>query len=182
MQDDEEEFDDEAEPVRVGDQPVDERWYSKAAIFVNHCNEVAKRLCRHPAFCCSIDEMMKLFKGRSAQMHHMKQTPIKEGYKVFAICCAQSGFVFHFAPDGSGEKDEPLDDTVRELMATLPQRNNIQYVVGMDNDFMTRQVMIDSRSLGGGVIGTARARSGWPPQEIKNITDDRFKSLYLQTR
>ena len=42
--------------------------------------------------------MMRLFKGQSVQTVHMKQKPIKEGYKFWSICCAQSGFCWTIIP------------------------------------------------------------------------------------
>lgn len=170
----------EEEDVRVGDQPLDERWLAKAAPLVDHCNKVAKRACRHPSYTNTVDEQMKRFQVRSSQSHQMKQKPIKQGYKFFSICCAQTGYIFHFLPDGRGEIDGSLGDTVVELMETLPQRNNLQYVIGMDNLITTRQVMTESRRLGIGVVGTARFQCGWLPKEITQVTDERFNSLYLQ--
>ena len=36
------------------------------------------------------------------------------------------------------------------------------------------------REEGVGAFGTARARTGWPPEEIKGIVDNRFNALDLQ--
>jgi len=67
---------------------------------LNHVNTVSKKLCTYPGFALSIDEMMKIFKGRSHMTVRMKCKPIKEGFKFYAICDSSTGFVYHFIPDG----------------------------------------------------------------------------------
>jgi len=157
----------------------DVRWFEKARYIVEHMNRVSQSVCRHPSFSVSVDEQMKRFKGRSKETHRMKNKPIKEGYKFYAVCCAQTGYVFNCIPDGRGQREGTIGDTVKALLESLPQRGNLQYVCGMDNLFTTRQVMTESRSLGVGVVGTARARRGWPPKEIKQVSDERFNTFYL---
>lgn len=65
--------------------------------------QVSRALCKYPVTKLSINKMMKLFKGCSAQTHQMKKKPIKEGYKFFALCNQETGFVFDFFPDGQLE-------------------------------------------------------------------------------
>ena len=81
-----------------------ELWYQRAKLFLDRVNKFSRSYCRHPGFCLSIDEMMKLFKGRSKQTYRMKKKPIKEGYKFFALCDAHTGFVYYFMPSGLREK------------------------------------------------------------------------------
>ena len=50
-----------------GSQPQDERWFAKAAPLIDLVNKTSKKLCKFPAFCVSIDEQMKKFKGHSGQ-------------------------------------------------------------------------------------------------------------------
>lgn len=109
--DDEEEFDQDDDNNNPN-QEADMRWYVKAAPIVDHMNAVSKKVCRHPSFACSVDEMMKLFKGRSKQTHRMKNKPIKEGYKFYAMCDTKNGFIWHCNPDGRGERDGNLSDLV----------------------------------------------------------------------
>jgi hypothetical protein len=161
------------------EEDIDKRWFAKAAPLVDHLNAASKRVCRHPGFTCAIDEQMKKFKGRSSQTHRMKNKPIKEGFKFFALCDTGTGFVFHSNPDGRGERGGTLGDTVKVLIKSLPRRGELQHVIAMDNLFTARQVMEQSRQLCVAVVGAARARRGWPPKEIKNITDDRFNTLCL---
>ena len=76
--------------------------------------------------------MMKLFKGRSSQTHRMKNKPIKEGYKFFALCDNATGFVYDFLPDGRYEKTTTYG-TVINLVGSLPEQGSRAYVIGMDN-------------------------------------------------
>ena len=79
-------------------QPPDKRWFAKAAPIIDLVNETSKKVCPFPAFCVSIDEQMTKFKGHSGQTFRMKNKPISEGYKFWAICCANSGFCYHYIP------------------------------------------------------------------------------------
>ena len=145
-------------------------------------NKLSKKLCKYPGFALSIDEMMKLFKGRSRMTHRMKKKPIKEGFKYFSLCDSDTGFVWHFVPDGRSDDKKLKGDTVEccvNLVQTLPHRktkhtldNNkrtLQYVVVMDNYFTMSRTLLRLREEGVGACGTARARTGWPPEEIKGI-------------
>jgi Transposase IS4 len=100
---------------------------AKAAPFVAHVNKVSKRLCHHPGFALSIDEMMHLFKGQSIQTHCTKHKPFKEGYKFYALCCAQSVFVFYFFPDGRKEGNK-IHNSVEKLLESVPQQNSRKYL------------------------------------------------------
>ena len=95
---------DEAEEEQDESADIDERWYAKAAPIVDHMNKISQKICRHPGFCCAVDEQMKRFKGRSRDTHRMKNKPIKQGYKFYAICCTQSGYVYNCIPDGRGRR------------------------------------------------------------------------------
>ena len=157
---------------------ADTRWYAKAAPIIEKVIEVSQRLCAYPSQAVSIDEMMKRFKGRSSQTYRMKAKPIKQGYKFFSICDASTGYVWHMIPDGYQEKTT-IKDIVLELASSLPRRETLRYVVGMDNYFTYSAVISGLRALGVATIGTARAKRGWPPREMYNITDSRFNTLYL---
>jgi Transposase IS4 len=168
----------EEEEEEEAPQQAPPMWYSKVQSFVKHVNDVSKRLCRHPSWRLAIDEMMKRFKGRSRQTHKMKNKPVSEGFKFFAICDSITGFVYSFFPDGRLEGNT-IYDCVMKLIETLPRRDNLNYVIAMDNYFTTQRVVKDSRNTGVGVVGTARYRRGWPPKEYREIQDDRFNSVNL---
>jgi len=109
----------------------------------------------------------------------MKNKPIGEGYKFFAICDATTGYVFDFLPDGRAEKGRTILKYVTDLVDSIPRRDTKKYVVAMDNYFTTPNVMEATRERNVGVVWTARGRTGWPPKELLAIDDERFNSLYL---
>ena len=124
--------------------------------------------------------------------HRMKKKPIKEGFKYFALCDSETGFVWHFVPDGRTDDKKVKGDTVQccvDLVETLPHRKTkhtlkngkrkLQYVVVMDNFFTMSRTLQRLREEGVGAFGTARARTGWPPEEIKGIVDNRFNAMYV---
>lgn len=161
-----------------GTHREDDVWYLKAKMLVDHVNSISKRLCERPGFCCSIDEMMKMFKGRCIQTVRMRAKPIKEGFKFIAICDAKTGYIYSFFPSGRMENNHVKDMVVR-LVRTLPFRDTLKYIIVMDNFFTVPSAIKAMRDEGVGFIGTARWRRGWPSGEFKAITDTRLNSLYL---
>ena len=158
------EEDEEPDPPSKEEVEKNQRWYKKAEKILNHVNSVSKELCTYPGFCLSIDEMMKLFKGRSHMTVRMKCKPIKEGFKFYAICDSSTGFVYHFIPDGLRDKQKgTIVDSVLKMVRTLPNRRSAgnrkrTYVIAMDNYFTYAKTMVGCRAEGVGAFGTARSR------------------------
>ena len=50
----------------------------------------------------------------------MKNKPIKEGFKFFALCDAKTGYVFSFMPDGQVETNT-IAKNIEELVIVLPE-------------------------------------------------------------
>ena len=141
------------------DEAEQEKWYWKAKFMLDWVNRFSQTHCVHPGFAISIDEMMKLFKGRSNMTHRMKKKPIKQGFKFYAMVCALSGYCFFFFPDGLKEKKKRgIADAVVFMVRHLPDRKKKQYVVVMDNYFTLVKTMIGTRKCGVAVMGTARGR------------------------
>ncbi|OXV06134.1 hypothetical protein Egran_06098 [Elaphomyces granulatus] len=95
---------------------------------------------RTPGINLSIDEMMVRFFGRSKNTFKAPNKPIKEGYKIFALC--EAGYTCYFMwsskSDSYGELQRqpdlsPTESMVYQLARTLPK--NIPYVLYMDNLF-----------------------------------------------
>ena len=106
-----------------GSQSQDKRWFANTAPIINLVNETSKKVCKFPAFfCVSIDEQMKKFKGCSGQTFRMKNKPISEGYKFWAICCANSGCCYHFipAPQTGNVEERKIIEVVLLLLGKLP--------------------------------------------------------------
>jgi hypothetical protein len=64
-----------------------------------------------PASDLAFDEMMVLFKGRSAHTIKMKNKPIDEGYKIYAMC--EHGYTYLFLFNSGGVGNEESDFTSR---------------------------------------------------------------------
>ena len=76
-----------------------EVWFDKVKFLIDHIRSVSMNLIWVLRTFMSIDEMMIRFMGRSTQTHRVKNKPISEGYKFFALC-TYLGFVIFFTPDG----------------------------------------------------------------------------------
>jgi preprotein translocase subunit Sss1 len=128
--------DDDDEEEEEEEAPRPPIWYSSIIQgFIDHVNNVSQKLCRHPGWKVSIDEMLRKFKGRSAQTYRMKRKPDREGYKFFAHCCTTTGFVYSYFPDGRLEGSKiKIIDSVEALVKTLPRRNHLKYLLDMDNN------------------------------------------------
>ena len=73
-------------------------WYIKAKLMLDWVNKLSRLYCVHPGFAISIDEMNNetIFKGHSNTTHIMKCKAIPKGYKLYTMCCAQSGWCYIF--------------------------------------------------------------------------------------
>eukprot|EP00977_Amphora_coffeiformis_P020066 scaffold7821_cov107-Amphora_coffeaeformis.AAC.3 len=96
---------------------------------------------------------------------------------MFALCDAETGYVFDFLPNGRMEK-RTIHDIVLCLVMMIPTSPLHNYVVGMDNYFTWAKVVTSLTEMGVGCVGMARYARGWPPKEMKEITDGRYNTLY----
>jgi hypothetical protein len=92
--------DDEEEDEEEEEEAPPPTWYASIQGFIDHVNNTSQKLCKHPGWKVSIDEMLRKFKGRSAQTSRMKRKPDREGYKFFVLCCSSTGFVHSYFPGG----------------------------------------------------------------------------------
>ena len=151
---------------------------AKAKPFVDQCNKSAKEMCKYPSSCLALDEMMARFKGRSADTYRMKSKPIREGYKFFAIACSQSTFVWHLLPYGRMNTKVGIVDTVKALVNSVPDKDKRMYLLAMDNYFTYDRAVdycVDNNIK---VVGTAKAKRGWPPAPLAQIKEQRFNFLH----
>ena len=74
-------------------------WFHKLQFLVNHVREVSFDIIFVLGTLLSLDEMMIRFCGRSNETHRIRNKPIREGYKFFALTTSD-GFVTNFTPDG----------------------------------------------------------------------------------
>ena len=95
----------------------------------------------------SLDESMIKYKGKQIQFVHqyMPAKPIKHGIKVFAICCAESGYIYGFYIY-TGKQNDPSGSPKKILKRLLDQdptflTNSTGRTVFMDNYYTSEDVM-----------------------------------------
>ena len=166
-------------------QEEDNRWFKKVGPLFDHVRDVIKTLFI-PGSRLGLDEMMVRFYGRSAETFRIKTKPIGEGYKVIALACATTGYVYSMTPDGrlgSGEVDTTqgggkIAAMVTHLTNQLPPPHGFKYTLAMDNYFTTPATMKALRDNDIGAFGTARARKHWPPKELKAVDSLAFNDCH----
>ena len=150
-------------------QQKDERWFKKVEPLINHTRTVSLLFIVMLGMCLSIDEMMIRFNGRSNQTHRMKNKPISEGYKLFCVTCAHTGYVLNFTPDGRGQGNEynnsdgdsgKISAMLMHVTAFLDEYviKGLQFIITADNYFVYPKILWKFRQRGIGMFGTARAK------------------------
>ena len=175
------------------------KWFSKTAYFIQLVRRISLALCKCPGFAMAVDEMMVRFTGRSAETFRMDNKPIGQGYKFQVLADSSTGYVYNFTPDGRRALEKRRSDKdgaqVNEYdhvdkskilgfvlfllspLFNLAGEQRKKFVVTFDNYFTVPKLMSKLRERGIGVVGTARPRTGWPPEEIKMSSDATFNDL-----
>lgn len=117
----------------------------------------------------AIDEMMVRFCGRSLHTLKVKNTLIKQGYKIFALCSHgyTYGFLWYSVSQGMAELVKldyltPTASGVFQLAKLLPERKRWNLV--LDNYFTNIPLFEELLKIGIGAAGTTRVDSqGFPP-------------------
>ena len=138
-------------------------------------------ICVRPGTYMTVDEMMQRFKGRSPDTFRMRGKPIGSGYKFYSICDVDTKFVFCVLPYGRCSTKVGVIATVEELIKSLPDRGDYDYVAVMDNYFTYDRTLLTCLDAGVHVVGTARGKPNWPPAALKDQDDMRFNSLHHLT-
>jgi hypothetical protein len=120
-------------------------WFHKIAPLLDHLGVVSRQH-RTLGTHVSVDEAMVLYTGRTYHKYFMRNKPISEGYKLFAL--AERGYVYAIYPETPVHRlRAPLDvpnhpgnlthtsDVVIHLLNTLP-RDKHHFNVAMDNYFV----------------------------------------------
>jgi hypothetical protein len=155
----------------------DKDWYKKVEPLNSNIRQRSQALAV-PATNTAVDEMMARFFGRSKDTVRMPAKPIKEGYKIFALC--QAGYtynwLFHSRTTGVAELPAysdlaPTQALVYHLACSLPyDRAPYHFNVYMDNLFTTPKLLVKLRDQGIGGAGTARSNAF--PAEHKVLGED----------
>ena len=139
-----------------------------------------------PASNVSIDEMMVRFFGRSLHTVKMPNKPIKQGYKMWALC--DSGYLFTFMWNsrvkGIGELTRvpdltPTASMVLQLASKLPPvQAPMTYTVYLDNYFTSILLFRELRRRGIGACGTTRPNNSGNafPAVLDAMKDKKYSS------
>jgi hypothetical protein len=152
----------------------EKHWWYKLEPLISHfrANCMAHWV---PGSNIAIDEMMIKYYGRSFHTIKMPKKPIKQGYKMWALCEAGYlyNFMFHSRKEGIGElkKHPNLCDTqsmVFQMAKTLPRDKDQIYTIYMDNLFTSINLFRLLREAGFGACGTTR----------KNASGEEYPALF----
>ena len=145
-----------------------QHWYKKLSPLAEQLQESF----RHyfvPGTKVAIDEMMVRFCGRSLHTLKVKNKPIKQGYKIFALCSQgyTYGFLWYSVSQGIAELAKldnlsPTASGVYQLAKLLPQ--GMRWNLVLDNYFTNIPLFEELRKIGIGAAGTTRVDAqGFPP-------------------
>jgi hypothetical protein len=134
----------------------DEDWFKKIEPLSSRIRQRCVELVI-PATECAVDEMMIRFHGRSKHTVRMPKKPIKEGFKVFAIC--QGGYTYNlrFTSPKTGIAElqhypglATTQSVVLDLAKSVPY-DLYDFTIYMDNLFTTVPLleMLRENNIGG---------------------------------
>jgi len=177
---DEEEADEFFSPATKQEEPDGSRRHAKVGLLINHCNTVAKMVCRHPSFLCSAEEILSDSVGCWPPSSGTQCNPSKHRHMLGATRCLQTAFIYHVELFSTGTGVGGIGAISHQLLKALPRRKQLRYVVWLSDIFITLDAITKSREMNIGVVGRLLAFGGWLPQEILAIQDKRFNTFYRQ--
>ena len=136
-----------------------------------------------PATKVAIDEMVVRFCGRSRHTLKIRNKPIKEGYKIFALCDHgyTYGFLWYSSTEGIAELTSTASDisstskAVLQLAQLLP--SHYRWNLLLDNYFTNIPLFDKLLELGIGAAGTTRVSSAGFPISLKIEKEEAKKVL-----
>jgi len=142
-------------------------WYKKLSPLADRLKESFQKYYL-PGTKIAIDEMMVRFCGRSSHTVKVKNKPIKQGYKIFALCSHgyTYGFLWYSISQGIAELVKlpnltPTASGVYQLARLLPE--NKRWNLVLDNYFTNIPLFEELLKRGIGAAGTTRVDSqGFP--------------------
>lgn len=122
--------------------------------------------------CVGIDEMCIPWKGRHRAKLYNPNKPEKWHFKVFALNCAITGYLYTFnLYQGKDSNTLPglsgTEDPVMRLMTEDPAMANKDQVVFLDNWYTGYNLCLLLMAIGIHVVGTFRLNRTGPPKEAK---------------
>lgn len=155
-------------------RPNDHQWYTKLEPLSSELRESFQQYFI-PGTKVSVDEMMIRFFGRSKHTIKIKNMPIKQGYKVWAL--SHKGYTYSYlyysGVKGIGTAEIQLHNgmtatssAVYHLARQLPFHKR-RFDILMDNLFTNVPLFVELRSLGIGAAGTTRINAKGFPNSLK---------------
>ena len=123
--------------------------------------------------------MMVPFSGRDANTIRMKNKPVSEGFKIFALC--DHGYTYDTLPTSRIHQNEEVKivnginytgSIVLHLALKLPYRRKT-FNIFMDNYFSSIPLFSYLRNKNIGACGTVRTNSKKFPEELKALTKEK---------
>lgn len=123
----------------------------------------------------SIDESMVGFKGRTSLKQYMPLKPTKRGFKIWALTCAETGYLYNFIVY-EGKSDSVQEGTLGEktVLALSESLRNTGRCLFFDNFFSTIPLLSNLLSLGFFACGTFRINRKFYPKD-KLVSDKELK-------
>ena len=120
-----------------------------------------------PGWAVAVDEMMVPFKGRTHLRQYMPAKIVKWGFKLWALCCSQSGFCLQFDPYAGKRPGEAsvvgLGSKVVERLAAHTAQGSCVFA---DNFFTSPLLLKSLKDKGILYVGTARTNRKEFPKEV----------------
>ena len=142
------------------------KWWNKLEPIASEFRSSCLKYCT-PGINLSVDEMMVRCFGRSKHTFKAPNKPIKEGYKIFALC--EAGYTYYFMWSSKSKSYgelvkqpdlTPTESMVYQLAQTLP--TGLPYILYMDNLFTRVPLLRRLRAIDIGACGTTRRHPEFP--------------------
>lgn len=138
----------------------------KVSPLVKELNSSFKNLF-DPSRYLAIDESMVKFKGRSSIKQYMPMKPVKRGFKVWALCCSESGYALDLSiyTGKSGKKPEPLGKkVVKNLSAPYLGKGQCIFFDNFFSDVSLSNFLLEKNTFS---VGTIRPNRKNYPKNLK---------------
>lgn len=137
---------------------------------INHLKKKFKETF-YPSRHLSVDESMIPFKGRSSMKQYMPNKPIKRGFKVWVLACAETGYAVDFnvytgKQESGAKKSFGLGENV--VLSLSEDLQNKRYCIYFDNFFTSIPLLETLLEQGTFGTGTLRAnRKHYAKEKLK---------------
>jgi hypothetical protein len=123
----------------------------------------------NPPQTLSVDERTVGYKGRHRAKQYNKDKPQKWGFKFFACCCANTGYLLWLHPYQGKDQQRPEGQALGHfaVMSVVPPRlDNCGHIIVADNWFTSVALIVALTARGFDYLGTARnGRRGQPAKK-----------------